>query len=114
MRDKTVYHYGGPYVDFFLETYGGAKFLELYRSVRRPTFYDDFEQIMGKPFDEVESEFWSWYRKLNPEVNTPTLSQPPPSQLTASPSKSGMFTAKGIASESSISQTFGRSPLSLP
>ncbi len=55
-----VYWQGGPLVHYLLEHYGGEKFFEFYSGVRRSTFYDDCQAILGDSWESVENGFWKW------------------------------------------------------
>jgi len=59
-RDKTVYHYGGPFVLYLLERFGGERFLDLYSAARRDSFIPDSESILDIAWDELEADFWVW------------------------------------------------------
>jgi hypothetical protein len=60
-RGKTVYHYGGPFVVYLLECFGGERFLELYKSVRRDRFIHVSEAILETGWGDLEADFWRWY-----------------------------------------------------
>lgn len=55
-----VYSHGGPLVHFLIERFGGPKFFELYRDVRRPTFMVDCERILGVAWNQLDADFWTW------------------------------------------------------
>ncbi len=55
-----VYWQGGPLVHYLLEHYGGEKFFEFYSGIRRSTFLDDCQAILGDSWESVENEFWKW------------------------------------------------------
>ena len=56
-RHRAVYDQGGPLVHFLLETYGPARFLELYSSCRAASFAADCQRILGKGIDQLEADF---------------------------------------------------------
>ncbi len=58
-----VYWEGGPLVIYLMERYGPEKFFELYSGVRRPTFHDDCQVIMGDSWQTIEEEFWPWLER---------------------------------------------------
>ena len=60
----TVYHIGGPFVDFLLRRYGTKPFVELYYTTRVGTFAADCQRIYGVDLDTLESEFWADVERL--------------------------------------------------
>jgi len=68
-----AYHHGGPLVIYLLEQFGGKKFLQLYGTVRRPTFLSDAEQVLGVPWQKVDADFWIWLVDQKPQLLTAAL-----------------------------------------
>ncbi len=55
-----AYEYGGPFVWYLLQRFGGGDFVELYGEVRRDTFAEDVHRIVGVSWTHLEEGFWVW------------------------------------------------------
>lgn len=55
-----AYQYGGAFVWYLLDRFGGEKFVELYGGVRRDSFREDVNEITGVSWEQLESDFWTW------------------------------------------------------
>lgn len=58
--DGPVYSHGGPLVFFLMDHYGPSEFFRLYAGVRRASFKDDCQRILGDSWTAVEVAFWKW------------------------------------------------------
>ena len=69
-RDKgPVYTQGGPLVDYLLRTYGGPKFLELYRSCRPHAFAADVQRVLGVDLEQLDRDYWADIERQCPPLN---------------------------------------------
>ncbi len=67
-RDQ-VYSYGGPFVTYLLERFGGPRFLSFYKGVRKETFRDDVQGILDISWDDLEHDFWKWLKEEAERIN---------------------------------------------
>lgn len=75
-----VYSHGGPLVHYLIGRFGAPKFFEFYCGVRRATFLDDCQRLLGVSWDEIDADFWRWVAAENERLvaNVPPTAEPAP------------------------------------
>ncbi len=62
--DARTYDVGGAFVEYLIGEFGMARLLRLYNEARPGRFEAASEEVLGRDFDAMETDFWEQVRRL--------------------------------------------------